>query len=137
MSRKQAKEFDEPDLADVDEPADAAASGPMNELIRRMAALGLSSFFTTESAIRRAFGDTVPKDWVDFANEQSERTRREVVDRMAQALSEQMAEMDMGGVLSKFLTGHTVEINARVTLKPREDGDTASGLRTRVEFDSE
>jgi hypothetical protein len=135
MSRKQASEFDEPEIADTE--ADGGAGGPMNELIRRMAALGLSSFFTTESAIRRAFGDTVPRDWVDFANEQSERTRKEVIDRMAQELGKQMAEMDMGDVLSKFLTGHTVEINARVTLKPRDEDDTGSGLRTRVEFDTE
>lgn len=144
MSRKQARDFDESGASDFRREApeggrggDGGPGGPMNELIRRMAALGLSGFFTTESAIRRAFGDTVPKDWVDFANEQSERTRREVIDRMAQEFGKQLAEVDMAELISQFLTGHTVEINARVTLTPRKDSETGSGVRTRVEFDTE
>ena len=79
-----------------------------------MAAIGLSGFFTTESAIRRAFGDTVPKEWVDFASDQSERTRKEVIDRMALEMGKQLAEVDLAELLSRFLAGHTVEINAKV-----------------------
>jgi len=144
MSRKQAREFDEPGPSDDEREAsegsrgsEGGPGGAMNELIRRMAALGLSSFFTTESAIRRAFGDTVPKDWVDFANEQSERTRREVIDRMAHEFGKQLAEVDLAELISQFLTSHTVEINARVKLTPRKDSEPGPGVRTRVEFDAE
>ena len=40
--------------------------GAIPELMRRAIALGLTGFFTTEEAVRRALGDTVPKDWTDY-----------------------------------------------------------------------
>jgi hypothetical protein len=43
------------------ENEDAEGQPVVQELIRRMANLGLSSFFTTESAVRKALGETVPK----------------------------------------------------------------------------
>lgn len=137
MSRKTARPFEDEEALGTDRDEEDPGGNVGSDLIRRMAALGLSGFFTTESAIRRAFGDTVPKDWVDFASDQSERTRKEVIDRMTQEMAKQLAETDVADLLSRFLSGHTVEINAKVTITPRDDGDSSTSLRTRVEFESE
>ena len=66
-----------------DTDGDPSPPGALPEMVRRMVALGLSGFFTTEEALRRALGDTIPQDWVDFATEQSERTRRDFSDDLA------------------------------------------------------
>ena len=53
-------------LKEPAEPEDAEAQESLRaipELMRRAIALGLTGFFTTEEAVRRALGDTVPKDW--------------------------------------------------------------------------
>jgi hypothetical protein len=137
MSRKQASSYrgraPDPDLDDAPED-ERAAAGPVPEIIRRMATLGLSGFFMTESAIRRAFGETVPKEWIDFANEQSERTRSEVIDRVIQEMSAQLADTDPVELMSKFLEGHTIEIEAKLRVSPRTDDETP-GIRTRFKLD--
>jgi hypothetical protein len=92
------------------------------DLIRRFAALGLSGFFTTESALRRAFGDTVPQDWLDFAAEQGERTRTELLDRVAKELSKKLEEVDLREVIEEMLDGHTIEIEAKIRVRANHDG---------------
>jgi len=120
------------------ERTEESATGPVPEIIRRMATLGLSGFFMTESAIRRALGDTVPKEWVEFATEQSDRTRTEVIDRIAQEMGRQLADTDPVDLLSQFLSGHTIEIEAklRITRRREEDDDDGSPrVRTRFEVE--
>ena len=136
MGRKQTgssepSHDDEFDAGDEGPPG----SGPVPDIIRRMASLGLSGFFMTEGAIRRAFGETVPKDWVDFASEQSERTRKEVIDRVIEEMGRQMADNDPVELMSQFLAGHTIEIEAKLKLTPRSKDDDGPGIRTRVKFD--
>ncbi|MFQ5416584.1 MAG: hypothetical protein ACE5FL_05970 [Myxococcota bacterium] len=105
----------------------------MTELMRRIAALGLSGFFLTEEAIRKALGDTLPKDWADFAVEQSERTRREFLDRIGSEIAKSLEHIDIADVLSRLLNGHTVEVKAEFRLKPDDDRreTRAGGARER------
>ena len=56
------------------------SGGNLQELLRRAIALGFSGLFTTEATIRGALGDTVPKEWVDFASEQGEDSNRSQFD---------------------------------------------------------
>jgi len=85
-------------------------------MIRRMATMGLSSFSTTETALRKAFGDTVPQDWVDFAEGQSERTRREFMDRLLAEMGKAIQNMDVAEVMGTLLEGRTVEVSATFRL---------------------
>lgn len=90
------------------------------EFVRRAFAMGLSSLFTTEEAFRRALGDTVPKDWVDFAVDQSDRTRSELMGRMAEEMARVIENMDLEAVLRRMLAEHRVEIRAELNFLPRE-----------------
>lgn len=124
------------DSADVDpepgeplEPVraeDVEADGPVGEIIRRVAAMGLSSFFTTETALRKAFGETVPKDWVDFANDQSERSRQEFFDRMAAEMRKAVEQIDFAEILETLLTDRSIEIETKIRLHPRDTPDSAA-----------
>lgn len=116
-------------------------SGPLADLVRRFTALGLSSFFTTESAIRKAFGDTVPQEWVDFLTDQGERGRQELFDRLAAEAGRVLERVDLEDLLENLLTGRTIEIEAKVRIAARaktggEDTATEGGERVTLEVDT-
>jgi hypothetical protein len=90
------------------------------ELFRRAFTLGLSGIFTTEEAFRRALGDTVPRDWVDFAVDQSERTRSDFTTKMAEEMARVIESMDLEAILRSVLADHHVELKAEIQLVPRE-----------------
>ena len=103
-----------------EEAADAEDRAILPEFMRRALTLGLSGLFTTEEAFRRALGDTVPKDWVDFAADQSDRTRSELAGRLAEELARVVESMDLEELLRALLTEHRVEIRAELNLVARE-----------------
>ena len=103
-----------------DEGAGARVPG-LPDLIRRAFSMGLSGFFLTEEALRKALGDTVPRDWVDFAVEQSDRTRGEFLERLAAELAQVFRASDLAALAEQLLEGRTVEVTARIRLGPRED----------------
>lgn len=107
-----------------------------SEVVRKMLALGLSGFFTTEEALRRALGDTIPQDWVDFASDQSERTRQEFSEAVAKELGNALERVDLADLLGQLFENRSVEITAKVRLLP-EDGEAPSARvqDVRVAFD--
>jgi hypothetical protein len=109
----------------VDSAGGDESGGTLNtipELMRRIVAVGLSGFFFTEEAIRKAVGDTLPKDWIDFAADQSERTRGEFLERLSLEIGRTLENVDVADVLSRLLAGNTIEINAEIRLKPAGEG---------------
>ena len=118
--------------------ADAAAAGSLYgipDLMRRAISLGLSGFFFTEEAIRKALGDALPKDLQDFAIEQSNRTRADFLERLSYELGRSLENIDVAAVLAQLLKGKTLEVSARIRL--RDDGDTRGAPRFRVEVERE
>jgi hypothetical protein len=107
-------------------------SALLPDLVRRAFAIGLSGIFTTEEAFRRALGDTVPRDWVDFAVEQSDRTRSEFTNRVAEEVARVIEGMDIEAILRRLLEDHGLEVRAEVRLVPREgepSGEAAAKVR--------
>lgn len=117
----------------------AADSPVLAEFMRRAMALGLSGFFTTEEAIRKALGDTLPKDWVDFASQQSERTRAELLDRFSAEFGRVMENIDPAELLGQLLEGQTIEVKAEVRLAPSEGAKakTESSLKVKAKAQTE
>jgi hypothetical protein len=123
-----------PDETDPDESG-AGRITSLPELARRALSMGFAGFFMTEEAVRRALGDTLPKDWIDFAVDQSDRTRREFVERFSYEIGQSLERVDMAKVLSDLLEGRTLEVKAQIRLGPRgaEAGDTDVRLVTNDE----
>lgn len=106
--------------------------GGVPDIFRRMMAVGFSSLFSTEAAIRSALGEAVPRDWVDFISDQSERTREELTRRFAEEFGRVLAKVDVAELAEQLLEGRTVEVHARIRLGPREGDDDDSGGRARA-----
>lgn len=96
------------------------AAGRVPDLLRRVVGLGFSGLFLTEEVVRKALGETLPRDWVDFAAAQSERTRRELIDRVAGEIGRTLDGIDLPSLAERLLRGHAVEVTARVRFVPRE-----------------
>jgi len=111
--------------AAADEGAGSAGpTAPVFDAMRRALTLGLSGLFTTNEMVRRAVGEAMPRDWVDFAVDQSERTRQEFVDRLAGELARTIESIDVQGMVERLLEGRVIEVHARVQLVKRgERGD--------------
>jgi len=114
------------------EEASGSALNAIPEMMRRAVAMGLSGFFLTEEAIRKAVGDTLPKDWADFAVEQSERTRSELMERLGLEMRRTLETLDAAEMIAQLVEGRTIEVKAEIRLKPEnEDAPKKSGSRGR------
>jgi hypothetical protein len=117
-----------------DSRPEAEASGriaALPDLMRRALSLGLSGFFLTEEAVRKALGDTLPKDWIDFAVDQSERTRKDFLERISFEIGRSMENVDMGAVLRDLLEGRTLEVKAEFRLREPEAPAESPGVQVR------
>lgn len=99
------------------EDPDREDPGLVPEILRRVLALGFSGFFMTEGALRKALGETLPKDWIDFAVDQSERTRDEFLERLAGEIARSVETIDLVSLAERLLEGHTVEVKAEIRLR--------------------
>ena len=98
------------------------SAGNLPEFVRRALAAGFSGFFTTEETIRKALGDTLPKDWIDFAVDQSDRARQEFMDRVSVEIGRSLSEVDLATLIAQVLEGRTLEVKASIKLGSRDDG---------------
>ena len=117
------------DPAEPDDAEEQESLGAIPELMRRAIALGLTGFFTTEEAVRRAIGDTVPKDWTDYINESSDRTRAEFLDRLSREIARTLKDVDLAAVLQQLLAGRTLRISAEIRLDEDPDSDGVTAIR--------
>lgn len=90
------------------------------DLVRRVLTSGLSGLFTTNEVVRRAVGEAMPREWVDFAVDQSERARAEFIERLAGELARTLESLELVEMADRLLDGRTIEIRAQIQLLPRE-----------------
>ncbi len=134
MAQSRRKQRIEPEVQtkkpakreDADEQEESLGAIP--ELMRRAIALGLTGFFSTEEAVRKAIGDTVPKDWTDTIAESSDRTRSEFLDKLSREIARTLKEVDLAAVLQQLLEGQTLTVNAEIRL----GDDSKTGRKTSV-----
>ena len=132
MATTRGKETQPPEPPEPPEDEREPASSGLPDLVRKALAAGLSGFFVTEETVRKALGDTLPKDWSDFAIEQSARTRAEFLERLSYGIGRSIENVDLAAVFAQLLEGRTLEVNATVRLSEVEGGKAL-----RVEFDQQ
>jgi hypothetical protein len=99
---------------------DAASIVP--DLLRRALGIGFSGLFTTEELLRKAFGDTVPREWVEFAAAQTDRARRELTERAAAEIQKKLDTVDLEQLVERLLRSHAIELEASIRFVPHEGG---------------
>jgi len=142
MAQSRRKQRVEPEvhLKEPAKPEDEEAQENLRaipELMRRAIAMGLTGFFTTEEAVRRALGDTVPKDWTDYIAESSDRTRSEFLDRLSREIARTLKDVDIAALVQQLLEGRTLRVNAEFTLSddPKTDSGAAVRFKKKIEIE--
>jgi hypothetical protein len=100
-------------------PSAPEAGGFLPDLLRRGLTLGFTGLFLTEEALRKALGDSVPRDVVEFMLDQSQRMRAEFLDRISKEFGRVLDRVDPVEVARRLLEGRTVEVTARFRLVPK------------------
>lgn len=96
------------------------------ELIRRGASLGFSSLFLTEEAIRRAFSDTVPPDWLEYLGRQGKEARHELVERLSLEFGNWLRAQDPVELFQRFLEDYEISVKIEVSAKTADAGQGPS-----------
>jgi hypothetical protein len=98
----------------------ADAGGFFPEALRRVLTVGFTGFFLTEEALRKALGDSVPRDVIEFVLDQSQRMRVEFLDRISREFGRVLERVDPVELARRLLEGRTVEVSARFRLVPEK-----------------
>jgi len=91
----------------------------IQEAIRRAASLGFSSFFLTEEAIRKAFSEVVPQDWVEYVGKQGDEVRGEMIERLAEEFSSWLRSVDVAEILGDLLKDYRISATIELSATPR------------------
>ena len=109
-------------------------AGAIPDLVRRALSAGFSGIFMTGEALREALGDSVPREWADFAADQSARTRSEFIERLSAEMGRAIEKVDWALVLATLLEGRTLEVTAQIRLGEK---DATGGRALKVKIDAE
>lgn len=113
-------------------PLRNSSAGIVPDFVRRAIGIGVSGLFTTEEVVRKTFGESVPREWVDFAATQTDRARRELTEQIAGQIQRKLDDIGLEEVLQRLLRGHTIEVEAKIRFAPREAGDAGGRFDVRV-----
>ncbi len=104
------------------------------ELVRRGASLGLSSFFLTEEAVRKAFSDRVPAEWLESWRRQSEEVRSDLVDRAGKEFGNWLRTLDLSELLGELLERYEISANVEFDVRTRAElgSDEAPSARLSI-----
>ena len=114
------------------EEEDSGAAGFLPDLLRRGLTLGFTGFFLTEEAVRKALGESVPRDLMDLILAQSERTRSELLDRISKEFARALSGLDPVELVKRLLEGRSVEVSAKIRLVPSSPDQGGHGVNLSV-----
>jgi len=100
----------------------------LHEAVRRAAQAGLSGFFATEDALRRAFSDTVPRDWADYLGEKGSDLRGELIERLAAEFGAWLRTVDIAQVAGKLIEENDFELRISVSAQRRSGAERGPEL---------
>ena len=111
---------------------DDGLAGFLPDLLRRGLTLGFTGFFLTEEAVRKALGESVPRDLMDFILTQSEQTRAEFLDRISKEFAGALSALDPVEVVKRLLEGRSIEVSATIRLVPSSPEKDGPGVKLSV-----
>ncbi len=104
---------------------------PLMPVLKRALFTGAEMFFLTEEGLRKTLTDKqIPKDAVTYLIKQSEKSKDEFLNIFQRELKRFLSRIDITGLSKDVLDGFSVDLNATITLRRREDGN---GLVAKVD----
>ena len=103
--------------------SDPRPSGPLESLfqeaVKRATGLGISGLASTEEAVRRAVGDRLPTDWVQFFSDRGEGLRQELMDRLTSEFGQFLRSDEFEDKLRRLISDFDFDVSVRVSARPK------------------
>jgi hypothetical protein len=100
-------------------------SGPLESLfqeaVRRATGLGISGLASTEEAVRRAFQERAPKEWLRFVADQGDGLRAEIADRLAAEFAAFLRSPDFEQKLRRLLDDYELSVSVKLSRRGASD----------------
>jgi hypothetical protein len=98
-------------------------SGPLESLfqeaVRRATGLGISGLASTEEAVRKAFQERAPREWLRFVAEQGDGLRAEIADRLAAEFAAFLRSPELEQKLRHLLDEYELSVSVKLHADPR------------------
>jgi hypothetical protein len=98
-------------------------SGPLESLfqeaVRRATGLGISGLASTEEAVRKAFQERAPREWLRFVSEQGDGLRAEIADRLAAEFAAFLRSPELDQKLRRLLDEYELSVSVKLRADPR------------------
>lgn len=109
----------------IEDPSDKKSSGGMTELARKILLTGVGAVFMTEETIRKTLGDLkLPKDAVGSVVDSLKKQKDEVLQVVAQELSQFFSRIKVHEELQKALKGMQINLDAKITFDKSQGSST-------------
>ncbi len=103
--------------------------GPLESLfqeaVRRATGIGVTGLAATEEAVRKAFGESAPREWMDFLSAQGDGLRGEIVERIATEFREYLRSDDVEKTLRRVLDDYEISVNVRLRADAKPPSEPA------------
>jgi hypothetical protein len=95
----------------------------LSDLARRALMTGIGAVFMSEDSLRGALTDMkLPKEAMAYVLGQADRTKRELIATIARETRSFLNTLELEKVISRVLSGTTLEIHTRIRISPGPDG---------------
>ena len=74
---------------------------------------------TDDEAVRKAFNEVVPREWVDYVSKQGDEVRSEMIDRLAEEFTTWLRGVDPARILGDLLENYEISATVRLSAEPR------------------
>ncbi|MCA9508041.1 MAG: hypothetical protein KC505_06455 [Myxococcales bacterium] len=122
--------------ADID---NVSHSSKVSEWAKKVLLNGLGAVFLTEEGIKSALVDMkLPKNVINAALSQAEKTKKEISGLIAQEVKEFLGKIELDEIIRKVLAGQSIEITAKINFvddknkKKAAPKAAASNKRTKL-----
>jgi hypothetical protein len=100
-------------------------SGPLESLfqeaVRRATGLGISGLASTEEAVRKAFQERAPREWLRFVSDQGDGLRAEIADRLAAEFAAFLRSPEFDQQLRGVLDDYELSVNVKLSRRAKDD----------------
>ncbi len=111
------------DDADAGPPGEAGPRGSLADGVKKVILAGVGALFMTEESARRLARDwKLPKEVIAFIGQQAQGAKDEVLRVFADEFRRFLESDAVRGEFFKTLTGSTIEVRAKIRVRPDADG---------------
>jgi hypothetical protein len=93
------------------------------EAVRRATGIGISGLASTEEAVRRAFQERAPKEWLRFVADQGDGLRSEIAERIGAEFAAFLRSPEFESKLRGVLDEYQLEVQVTLRARPRAAGE--------------